>query len=291
MLRTNRLSGDELPSEEELVRSHLPIVQYMVSDLSRRLPKSVRRDELVSAGLLGLTQAARSFDPARGVTFARFARTRINGALLDELRSRDGVSRSVRSMTRSVGLAADELAAKFGRAPSSSEIASHAGITPDELARLNYDVHRASTLDLDSDMMDDHAATATRTGQGDPLDVLVHRESHAYVRDAVATLPERLRAVVVGYFFEERPMEELARELGVTESRVSQMRAEALSLIGEAITTHLGDAPAEQPVGVAARRRAAYAAAVGTASDFRSRLDLVQAKRSTRSSASASATA
>ena len=75
------------------------------------------------------------------------------------------------------------------------------------------------------------------------------------------------------------------RELGVTESRVSQMRAEALSLIGEAMTTHLGDTPSEQPVGVAARRRAAYAAAVGTASDFRSRLDLVSAPSSAVASA------
>lgn len=275
MLQTNRLNGDDGLTEEALIRSHLPIVQYMVSDLSRRLPKSVRRDELVSAGLLGLTQAARSFDAARGVTFARFARTRINGALLDELRSRDGVSRSVRSMTRTVAMASDELAAKLGRAPTSAEIARRAGITPEELARLNYDVHRASTLDLDTDMVDDHPAAGLRTGQGDPLDVLVHRESHAYVRDAVAMLPERLRVVVVGYFFDERPMEDLARELGVTESRVSQMRAEALSLIGEAMTTHLGESPTEQPVGVAARRRAAYAAAVGTASDFRSRLDLV----------------
>ena len=275
MLRTNRLSADELPSEEALIRDHLPIVQYMVSDLSRRLPKSVRRDELVSAGLLGLTQAARSFDPGRGVTFARFARTRINGALLDELRSRDGVSRSVRSMTRAVGLAADELSAKLGRAPSSAEVAARAGITEQELARLNYDVHRASTLDLDNDVVDDNSATASRASQSDPLDVLVNRESHAYVRDAVAMLPERLRVVVVGYFFDERPMEELARQLGVTESRVSQMRAEALSLIGEAMAIHLGDEPVEQAAGVAARRRAAYAAAVGTASDFRSRLDLV----------------
>lgn len=275
MLLSNRLSSDELLSEEALIRDHLPIVQYMVSDLSRRLPKSVRRDELVSAGLLGLTQAARSFDPGRGVAFARFARTRINGALLDELRSRDGVSRSVRSMTRAVGLAADELSAKLGRAPSSAEVAARAGITEQELARLNYDVHRASTLDLDADVVDDNSATAARASQSDPLDVLVNRESHAYVRDAVAMLPERLRVVIVGYFFDERPMEELARELGVTESRVSQMRAEALSLIGEAMATRLGDQPVEHAAGVAARRRAAYAAAVGTASDFRSRLDLV----------------
>ena len=275
MLLSNRLSSDELLSEEALIRDHLPIVQYMVSDLSRRVPKSVRRDELVSAGLLGLTQAARSFDPGRGVAFARFARTRINGALLDELRSRDGVSRSVRSMTRAVGLAADELSAKLGRAPSSAEVAARAGITEQELARLNYDVHRASTLDLDADVVDDNSATAARASQSDPLDVLVNRESHAYVRDAVAMLPERLRVVIVGYFFDERPMEELARELGVTESRVSQMRAEALSLIGEAMATRLGDQPVEHAAGVAARRRAAYAAAVGTASDFRSRLDLV----------------
>ena len=260
-------------TEEQLVREHLPIVQFVVSDLLRRLPRTVRRDELVSAGLLGLAQAARSFDPSRGVAFGRYARTRINGALLDELRSRDGISRAVRSLSRTVAFATDDLASELGRTPTPSEVAVHAGITEEELSRLNYDVHRSTSLSLDVEIADEMPMTGRNAGN-DPLDVLLQRESISYVRDAVATLPERLRTVVTGYFFEECSMEQLAVELGVTESRISQMRAEALALIGIALRAHLGDAQAEAPtIGIAARRRAAYAAAVGTASDYRTRIE------------------
>ena len=110
----------------------------------------------------------------------------------------------------------------------------------------------------------------------DPAELMADRELRAYVRDAVSQLPERLRQVVVGYFLEERPMLELAEKLGVTESRISQMRSEALSLMGEAIRSLMDEKPEassdDLPVGVAVRRRAAYCASVASASDFRTRL-------------------
>ena len=83
--------------EDNLVRQHLPLVQYVVSEVAHRVPSHVSRSDLVSAGMLGLAQAARSFDPERGIAFDRFASTRIRGALLDELRGRDWASRSVRA--------------------------------------------------------------------------------------------------------------------------------------------------------------------------------------------------
>src|SRR5439155_464956 len=125
--------------EEQLVREHLPLVHYAVSEMAAKVPRHVSRDDLVSAGMAGLAQAARSFDPERGISFDRYASTRIRGALLD----------------------------------------------------------------------------------------------------AITALPERLRQVVIGYFFEERSMQDIAEELGVSESRISQMRAEALVLLKDGMNSQL----------------------------------------------------
>jgi RNA polymerase sigma factor for flagellar operon FliA len=114
------------------------------------------------------------------------------------------------------------------------------------------------------------------SGDRAPDHVLVDRERRAYLSDAVLALPERLRAVVIGYFFQERPMLEIAAELGVTESRVSQLRAEALILLRDGLNAHLDPdtLPAEpRPDGRLARRRAAYPAAIATYPDCRTRLD------------------
>ena len=91
---------DRKSAEEQLVRSHLPLVNYMVSEIASRIPRHVCRDDLVSAAMAGLAQAARAYDPTRGISFQRFASSRIRGALLDELRSRDWASRSVRAKAR-----------------------------------------------------------------------------------------------------------------------------------------------------------------------------------------------
>src|SRR3954469_18480377 len=111
--------------EETLVREHLPLVHYLVAEMSNRIPSYVSRDDLESAAMAGLAQAARSFEADRGVPFDRFASRRIRGALLDELRSRDWATRSVRASARAVHHASDELMGRLGRAPSSAEIAAH----------------------------------------------------------------------------------------------------------------------------------------------------------------------
>ena len=110
-------------NEDQLVREHLPLVQYVVSEVAHRVPSHVSRSDLVSAGMLGLAQAARSFDPERGIAFDRFASTRIRGALLDELRGRDWASRSVRARARGLQAAHEELTNKLGRTPKPEEVA------------------------------------------------------------------------------------------------------------------------------------------------------------------------
>lgn len=261
--------------EDRLVREHLPLVQYVVSEIAHRIPSHVCRSDLVSAGMLGLAQAARSFDPERGIAFDRFASTRIRGALLDELRGRDWASRSVRARARGLQAASEELTGRLGRAPSAEELAEEMRVDAGTVHKLVDDVHRATVLNYESLVLEGDAESFLATDDAGPEDAMLARERQAYLMDAVGSLPERLRRVVTGYFFEERSMQELADELGVSESRVSQLRAEALCLLKDGINSQLEpDAvpPEPRPNGRVARRKAAYYSQIAAASDYRTRL-------------------
>ncbi|MBA3654777.1 MAG: FliA/WhiG family RNA polymerase sigma factor [Actinobacteria bacterium] len=270
-------SGSESEStkatEDELVREHLSLVHYAVADMASRLPKHVSRDDLVSAGMAGLAQAARSFDPGRGIRFDRYASGRIRGALLDELRSCDWASRTVRTKARRLNEASDSLTAKLGRKPTTEEVAGQMGCARHEVENNAADVHRALVLNYESLFADASAEDMLASTAPTPDDIIVERERKAYLADAVAALPERLRHVVVGYFFEERSMADLGEELGVSESRISQMRAEALSFLRDGMTSELE--PDDAPVADTARnsrRRQAYRATVAGRSTYQSRL-------------------
>jgi RNA polymerase sigma factor for flagellar operon FliA len=235
----------------------------------------VSRSDLVSAGMLGLAQAARSFDPERGIAFDRFASTRIRGALLDELRGRDWASRSVRARARGLQATQEDLTNKLGRAPSPEEVAKSLAVPLEQVHKLVDDVHRATVLNYDSLVIEGDAESFLATDDAGPEDAMLDRERKSYLTDAVHALPERLRHVVIGYFFEERSMQEIADELGVSESRVSQLRAEALLLLKDGINSQLEPEaiePEARPNGRVARRKAAYYAAVAAGSDYRTRL-------------------
>src|SRR5437763_11920918 len=133
---------------EELVRSHLPLVGHLVRELLSRVPAHVSREDLLSAGMAALAMAAQSFDPERGIPFGAFAGTRVRGALLDELRSLDWASRSVRREARRIDEAEQRLTAALGRTPSRQELAAALGVGVDELQAAGEDVQRAMVLSL-----------------------------------------------------------------------------------------------------------------------------------------------
>lgn len=271
--------------EEALVRDHIALVHYGVAELSGRIPRHISREDLSSAAMFGLAQAARSFDASRGIAFDTYASIRIRGALLDELRSKDWASRSVRAQARRMEQAKERLTVLHGRTPSMEETAEEMGLAVEKVQQIVDDVHRGTVLNYESLGVEGQIADVLPDDEPTPADQLLSRERRAFLMDAVVALPERLRHVVVAYFFEERSMQDIADELDVSESRISQMRSEALALMRRGMDASLDPdlVPAEpRPGGRLARKHAAYYAAVATGSTARARIDADAADISAR---------
>lgn len=226
--------GAERETVDELVRRYHALAGQLTSMLLTRVPRSVDRGDLHSAAMFGLFQAAQAWQSDRGVSFEAFARHRIRGALLDELRGRDWASRRVRSFARKVVAACDELTATLGRSPTDQEVADHLRVPVRAIEASQRDLYLAALRS--SDALTDEAAGLESSATDDPQAVLEQRERFGYLHDAVKLLPERLRRVVLSYYVDELPMHAIAADLGVTESRVSQMRAEAVRLLRAALT-------------------------------------------------------
>lgn len=259
-------------SEHEMITAHMPLVGYIVREIAVRLPRHVDLGDLHSAGLLGLVQAARGFDESRGVPFKRYASTRIRGAIVDELRSRSWASRSVRQAGRQRDEAIEVLSAALGRTPSPAEIAEHLGVTVAELDAMQDDLHRTTVLSLDAAPSPESFEAAMQHDEPSPEGELLRGEQHRYLHAAVAELPDRLKTVVTMYYLQGRPMADIAEVLDVTESRVSQMRAQALDLIKDGMNSALDPdrvEASERPGGCVDRRRTAYFAAVAQAGQLR----------------------
>jgi RNA polymerase sigma factor FliA len=249
-----------------------------------RLPGHVHTDDLISAGMSALFGAASSFKSELGVPFARFAARRIRGALLDELRSADWATRSLRARVRTRNAAHETLAARLGRTPNHDELAQEMGSSRAEVARIETDLHQSVVLRFDHLATDSGADAVLPSTCSTPEAVIIERERQSYLRDAVHSLPERLQKVVLGCFFDDRPMRELADELGVTESRISQLRAEALKMLRDGMNSQLApDLLPERLTGVAAQRRETFYASIASRSSYHARLSMPEMNRPTSS--------
>jgi RNA polymerase sigma factor for flagellar operon FliA len=274
--RTAALSAAE---QEELIRQHMPLVGHLVRDMLTRIPNHIHRDDLTSAGLHALVTAARGWDPERGIPFHRFATTRIRGAMMDELRSLDWATRSVRTKARATDTTRQQLTSTLGRTPTAEELAQALGTTTTDLHQTDNDVQRATVLSLQGFATSSADDMVSEPAPG-PEDMLLRREQIGYLHHAIGSLPERLRYVITEYVLNERPMADIAEDLGVTESRISQLRAEALSLLKDGLNTHLDPelAPApENPESITARRRASYYADIAGNTTLHTRLALTNA--------------
>jgi len=269
-----------------LVEEHLPLVRQVLAGVAAHYPRHADREELAQAAALGLVEAACRYDGTRSVPFGRWAAVRIRGAIVDAVRALDFAPRTLRSAARQAEATRARLEADLGRPATTAETAAALHIPEAELAALQGRVHASLVLSLDAPLGATHDGEPTTLGasiideaQLQPVEVLEQREHSTYVRDALECLPDRMRDVVRGYFLDGRTSAELAAELGVTESRVSQMRTAALKLMKTGIEAQYADparAVATSPDVAAqvAQRQGAYAAALAARSSYTSRLSL-----------------
>ncbi len=220
---------------ERVLNEHLGLVHYIARQVQRGLSAEADFDELVSAGTLGLMSAHDSFEPERGLAFSTFAAPRIRGAILDELRRQDHVPRSVRRKARELSRAREALGSALGREPTERELAEHLGVELQVLWQWEADVNAASQLSLDQPRgeegeSDFSPATLMPRSTGPTVDDQLTQERELeLMRDAILELKDQERTVLTLYYFEDLRLHEIATVLGLTESRVSQIRSKALS--------------------------------------------------------------
>jgi RNA polymerase sigma factor for flagellar operon FliA len=234
------LDASDTADRDALLREHLSLVHHVARKLARRLADDADMDELVSAGTLGLMSAAESFDRGRGLAFSTFAVPRIRGAMLDELRRQDHVPRSVRRKSRSMAQARESLMHALGRSPSSRELADALGVDTATLHRWSADVEAAVQLPLDGHSRateDERPTRAELLGSDEELpDARMAREEQvAVLREAMLRLDDQERTVLALYYFEDLSSRQVGEVLGVSESRVSQVRMRALGRLRAAL--------------------------------------------------------
>ena len=225
-----RSAGDPDARAQLLVR-HLGLVHHVAREVSRRIP-SVELGELVSAGALGLMKALDSFDLTRGLAFSTYAVLRIRGAILDDLRSRDSTPRSVRVKRRRIEAVAAALEARLGRAPSAKELADRLGIDLTTFWKWRDSVGIYAEAETPRPS---HGRRFSRDAEShaDPSvtpapQKLVESEHVAHLRQLISGLPEQQRRVLALYYYEELNLRQVGEVLRVSESRVSQIRSQAL---------------------------------------------------------------
>lgn len=220
-------------TRDELVQRHFGLVHYLARRLHNTLADDADLDELVSAGMLGLLAAAEGFEPERGLSFSTYAATRIRGAMLDELRRIDPLTRTARERARQLEQTRDRLAQHLHRAPTVHELAVALDTDAAGLLAWEQSSRDGTHISLDSPMQPDSEPGTTR-GEQMPaieldLDLELDRErERERLREALHSLDRDALEVLVLSFFEDRTLREIAPRLGVTESGASRIRARAI---------------------------------------------------------------
>lgn len=232
-----RSAGPGDASEESLVKQYLPLVKTVVGRLAMTLPSHVEEDVLYSAGLVGLLNALRQYDPTLGTTFEPYARLRVRGAILDEIRRMDWTPRSVHAKARRLQTVMSELEAQHGRLPSDAEMAAALGVSPAEYEQLLDEIRPATFLSLD---------VATLTGDDEELteqekllderqqEASLHvsnRELARLISQRMEQLPDLQRKILAFHYFEDMRLKEIAQALDFSEAHICQSHAKAILAI------------------------------------------------------------
>lgn len=234
-------------AREELIREHVGLVHFIVGRVSIRLPDTVEREDLESAGLLGLVKAADRFDPARGVKFATYASTVIRGEVMEALRAKDWAPRSVRRRYRQLEAAVAQLQRELRRQPSEEEVRGALRLDEQEYHELLSATSYMAVASLEELMEQEETMQPTEADRpiepsandDDPARIVDEEALKQLIAEAVDQLPERDRVVIGLYYQDELTLREIGEVLDVTESRVCQIHTQAITRLRTAVQSKL----------------------------------------------------
>jgi len=276
------------PEQRQMVVDNLPLVEHIVNRVAAGLPRSYSRDDLVQTGTLGLISAATRFDVEMGTAFSTYAGRRIEGAVIDMLRQTDWAPRSVRALQRRLAYAESTVGTHAstrngddapGRHEIAARIAQELGVSVDELDRVRGNIEKARLESLDQPVRNsvsgDQGASSLSSlvpASGDTVEEHVdNQEMIGYLREGISLLPERHRLVVAGFFFEGQSMTDLGALLGVSQSRASQLKEEAIRMLRAGLNQVYAMA-GDQQAPLSARHQA-FSDSLAGSSSWRDRLD------------------
>ncbi|TDO16744.1 MULTISPECIES: RNA polymerase sigma factor FliA [Halomonas] len=215
--------------QRALLTEYLPLVRRQALALQVRLPASIELDDLIQAGTVGLLEAMGRFNTGQGASFATFANQRIRGAMLDELRSRDWLPRSVRRSARAVDETVRRLEQQLGRPPEETEIAAELEMPLADYRRLLNDTNSGQLLPFEELMAEGGESRLEGRALESPFSRLIDQEKRNLLIQAIEALPEREKLLMALYYQEELNLKEIGAVLGVSESRVCQLHSQAVS--------------------------------------------------------------
>jgi len=215
---------------EELILKYAPLVKNIAERIAIRLPPNICKEELIGPGIMGLFDAIEKFDSTREIKFRTYANLRIKGAILDELRKMDWISRSIRRNIHRIEDAMRSLELKLGREPEDSEVAQELGVDIDSYYKMTMKAQGAGLLSLDEIMPDGITPKLCRqvSNTSSPFDELKIKESKKIISKALSTLSKKEQMVMSLYYYDEMTLKEIAKVLDLTESRISQIHSKVI---------------------------------------------------------------
>lgn len=240
------VSNLDQEERNRLLMENLPQVHYIAKRIHDRLPSHVLLEDLINAGIVGLLEAIRNFDPSRGTQIKTYAKLRIHGAILDNLRGMDWGPRSVRRMGRELDEAHRLLRAKFERNPSEEELADEMHISIEDLRSLMTDLRGLNlgsiqALEEEGGRGEQIFKYTPNSPDEDPYYLCLQSELRDFLSKAIEELPERERQLLALYYKEELTMKEVGAVMGVGEGRVSQIHSAAMAKLRVRIRELLGE--------------------------------------------------